>query len=63
MINIKAFIYADDTEVALQFLDLNDTTLKLTATDLDGFIELLINVRARMEPPPFYDAEDPIEIH
>jgi hypothetical protein len=48
MIEMNAFLNEDDTEVALEF---PEPTLTLTAKQLEGFIEVLVDVRSRMKPP------------
>ena len=44
MIEMNVFLSEDDTEVALEF---PEPTLTLTAEQLEGFIEVLIDVRQR----------------
>ncbi|WP_309086707.1 hypothetical protein [Chelativorans sp.] len=56
MITLNAFLNDDDTQVALQFPELNDATVTLTRDDLDEFIAVLGNIRERMQPS---DAQPP----
>ncbi|WP_309084141.1 hypothetical protein [Chelativorans sp.] len=56
MITLNAFLNKDDTQVALQFPELDGATVTLTRDDLDEFIAVLRNIRECMQPS---DAQPP----
>jgi hypothetical protein len=47
MLEMKAFLNEDDTQVALRFPEM---TLTLNAEDLEDFIIVLVDVRSRLLP-------------
>jgi hypothetical protein len=52
MVEMKAMLSPDDTEVALVWANPEPGfSLTLTAEELERFIEILIEVRTHMQPP------------
>jgi hypothetical protein len=50
MVNMKARINTEGTQVRLEFPDLANVTLLLTAAELENFAEILMNLRSQMKP-------------
>jgi len=52
MITMNVYINEDDTRVSLVYPDHENLTITFTRDELDRYIEILKDIRSRMQPAP-----------